>query len=124
MAGGSKKQLKWHDEVEADHFEAAESYLQLIHSIKQSARLVAALRKAKPTRFRAKDIFRASQLSSLGVSNLRVAKDRKKIKDGIPLSPILLVRDEGHGKVVVADGYHRLCAVYQINEDAWIPCRI
>jgi len=26
--------------------------------------------------------------------------------------------------VIVADGYHRLCAVYQIDEDAWIPCKI
>src|SRR5262245_30101821 len=124
MPGGSKKQPKWHDDVEADDFEAAESYLQLIHSEKRSAALVAALRRAKPARFRAKDIFRASQLSKLGISNLRVAKDRKKIKDGVPLSPILLVRDEEHGKVVVADGYHRLCAVYEVNEDAWIPCRI
>lgn len=124
MPGRSKKQPKWHDEVEADDFEAAESYLQLIHTRKQSARFVSALRRAKPARFRAKDIFRASQLSRLGISNLRVARDRRKIREGIRLSPILLVRDERLGKVVVADGYHRLCAVYEVNEDAWIPCRI
>jgi hypothetical protein len=124
MPDKSKKQPKWHDEVEADDFEAAESYLRLIHTNKRSAQLVKALRHAKPARFRAKDIFRASQLSRLGISNLRVARDRRKIKDGIRLSPILLVRDERHGKVVVADGYHRLCAVYELNEDAWIPCRI
>ena len=124
MPGRSKKQPKWHDEVEADDFEAAESYLQLIYTRKHSARLVSALRRAKPARFRAKDIFRASQLSRLGISNLRVARDRRKIKEGIRLSPILLVRDERLGKVVVADGYHRLCAVYEVNEDAWIPCRI
>jgi len=124
MPGKKQKQPSWHDEVEADNFEAAESYLQLIYPVKRSATFVAALRRAKPGRFRAKDIFRASQLSRLGISNLRVAKDRKKIKDGTPLSPILLVRDENHGKVVVADGYHRLCAVYEVNEDAWIPCRI
>ena len=63
-------------------------------------------------------------MSQLGVSNLRVARYRKKIKQGIPLSPILLVRDEMQGRVVVADGYHRLCAVYEVNEDVWIPCRI
>ncbi len=124
MPGRSKKQPQWHDEVEADDFEAAESYLQLIHTARRSAQIVAALRRAKPARFRAKDVFRASQLSQLGVSNERVARDRKKIRDGIPLSPILLVRDEAHGKVVVADGYHRLCAVYEVKEDAWIPCRI
>ena len=30
----------------------------------------------------------------------------------------------GGGKVVIADGYHRLCAVYGFDEDAWIPCKI
>ena len=72
MPGRSKRQPKWHDDIEADDFEAAESYLQLIHSMTRSAQLVAALRKAKPACFRAKDIFRASQLSSVGISNLRV----------------------------------------------------
>jgi hypothetical protein len=125
MPGGSKKkQPKWHDDVEADDFESAGSYLRLIHTNQRSAQLVKALRRAAPDRFRAKDIFRASQLSKLGISNVRVARDRKKIKEGIPLSPILLVRDERNGRVVVADGYHRLCAVYEVNEDAWIPCRI
>lgn len=119
-----RKQPKWHKKVERDDFEAAESYLSLIYSVRKSARLVAELRGAAPAHFRAKDIFRASQLSRLGVSNTRVLRDRKKIRAGTPLSPILLVRDERNGKVVVADGYHRLCAVYEIDEDAWIPCRI
>ena len=39
-------------------------------------------------------------------------------------STLLLLRDTAHGKVVVADGYHRLCAVYVHDEDAWIPCKI
>ena len=30
-----------------------------------------------------------ASLSHLGISNLRVARDRKKIKEGIPLPPIL-----------------------------------
>jgi hypothetical protein len=119
-----RKQPKWHKKVQPGNFVAAESYLALIYSNKKSAKLVAELRRAQPARFKAKDIFRASQLSRLGVSNLRVARDRKKIKAGMPLSPILLVRDERNGKVVVADGYHRLCAVYEVNEDLWIPCRI
>ena len=119
-----RKQPKWQKEVEQDNFVAAESYLALIYSRSKTASLVAKLRRARPARFKAKDIFRASQLSRLGVSNQRVIRDRKKIKAGTPLSPILLVRDESHGKVVVADGYHRLCAVYEVNEDLWIPCRI
>ncbi len=72
--------------------------------------------------FKAKDIFRASGLSLLGTSNSHVEKDREKISAGRKLSPILLVRDGG--KVVIADGYHRLCAVYSFDEDALIPCKI
>lgn len=41
-----------------------------------------------------------------------------------PLSPLLLLRDQQNGKVVIADGYHRLCAIYALNEDALIPCKI
>jgi len=53
-----------------------------------------------------------------------VEKDRKKIRNGVALSPLLLVRDEPNGRVVVADGYHRLCAVFGFDEDAWIRCKI
>ena len=74
--------------------------------------------------FKSKDIFRASGLSLLGVSNSHVEKDRKKIKAGMPLSPLLLVRDGDHGRVIIADGYHRLCAVFGFHEDAMIPCKI
>jgi hypothetical protein len=51
-------------------------------------------------------------------------RERKRILKGEDPSPLLLVRDEPHGKVVIAEGYHRLCAVYSIDEDAWIPCKI
>ena len=40
------------------------------------------------------------------------------------LSPLLLFRDKHSGKLVIADGYHRLCAVYTFDEDAMIPCKI
>ena len=50
--------------------------------------------------------------------------NRREIRAGKNLSPILLVRDTANGKVVIADGYHRVCAVYAFDEDALIPCRI
>ena len=31
---------------------------------------------------------------------------------------------DGKVPVIDDDGYHRLCAVYQINEDELIPCKI
>jgi uncharacterized protein (DUF1015 family) len=37
---------------------------------------------------------------------------------------LLLYRDRTASKLVIADGYHRLCAVYKVDEDAMIPCKI
>ena len=116
--------IQWLKKPEAADYPAAASYLSLVHEETKAEKLVQRLRRARITRFKAKDIFRASGLSLLGVSNEHVEKDRKKIRAGKPLSPILLVRDEAHGRVVIADGYHRLCAVYSFDEDAEIPCQI
>ena len=48
----------------------------------------------------------------------------RKILGGKKLSPLLLVRDTVRSRLIIADGYHRLCSVYQFDEDAWIPCKI
>jgi len=117
-------EIKWLPEPEEKDYPAAESYLSLIYDSQQVEKLVAKLRKQPISKFKAKDIFRASSLSLLGVSNSHVEKDRKKIQDGKQLSPILLVRDQQNGKVIIADGYHRLCAVYSFSEDECIPCKI
>jgi len=116
--------VKWLDAPEEHDFPAAASYLSLLRPPDQVAALIQLLRKAPASSFKAKDIFRASGLSLLGVSNSHVQKDRQKIDTDKPLSPLLLVRDPDHGRVVIADGYHRLCAVYGEDEDAVIPCRI
>jgi hypothetical protein len=116
--------IQWLSEPEAHDYPAAGSYLSLIYDERTVANHVDQLRRAPMSSFKAKDIFRASSLSLLGISNSHVEKDRKKIKDGKRLSPLLLVRDKENGKVVIADGYHRLCAVYSFDEDAPIPCKI
>ena len=116
--------IQWLDQPEDHDYAAAESYLGLIYPSLHAARMVRKLRRAKIVEFKAKDIFRASGCSLLGISNAHVEKDRKKIDAGKKLSPLLLVRDPDHGRVVIADGYHRLCAVYGYDGDALIPCRI
>ena len=117
-------EIKWLPAPEAHDFPAALSYLRLIYPDAKAASFVAALKKAKPTEFKAKDIFRASRLPLLGISNSRVKHDQKKIQEGTKISPLLLVRNTANGSVVVADGYHRMCAVYSFDENALIPCRI
>jgi len=116
--------IRWLDQPEAQDYPAAQSYLDLLFDEATAARCVAKLTSATVMPFKAKDIFRASGLSLLGVSNSHVQKDRDKIAQGKGLSPLLLVRDPSHGRVIIADGYHRLCAVYSYDEDASIPCKI
>ena len=118
------KTILWLEDVEEHDYPAAESYLRLIYDDKKASKIVKTLRKAEIVEFKAKDIFRASSLSLLGVSNSHVEKDSKKISKGTALSPLLLVRDPSLGKVVIADGYHRMCAIYLVNEDALIHCKI
>lgn len=124
MATDNVKEINWLSDVEEHDYPAAESYLGLLYKEGRVTELVSRLRSATVVQFKAKDIFRASQLSLLGVSNSHVDKDSKKIRGGVALSPLLLVRDEQQGKLVIADGYHRLCAIYGFDEDAWIHCKI
>jgi hypothetical protein len=116
--------IRWLPEPEPKDYPAAQSYLSLVFEAKVAERYVLGLRAAGVESFKAKDIFRASGLSLLGVSNFHVERDRRKIAAGKSLSPLLLVRHAGLAKVIVADGYHRLCAVYSLDEDAVIPCKI
>ena len=116
--------IKWLKIVEDQDYPAAKSYLLLLYDGKRVAKILKQLRKVPTCQFKAKDVLRASQLSVLGVSNSHIEKDRKKIRGGYGLSPLLLVRDAIHSRLIIADGYHRMCAVYGFDEDAWIHCKI
>ncbi len=119
-----KVPITWANKPEDQDYAAAKSYLGLLYNKQITAKLIDKLRSAPMTEFKAKDIFRASVLSLSGLTNFHVLRDKKKILSKEKLSPILLVRDSQNGKVIIADGYHRMCAVYYYDEDAVIPCRI
>lgn len=116
--------VEWLPQPEAHDYPAAASYLSLIFNPATVSSLVKKLKRAPMSEFKSKDIFRASSLSLLGTSNSHVERDLRKITRGEKLSPLLLVRDPARGRVIIADGYHRLCATYTLNEDAIIPCKI
>ena len=120
----SAVEIKWLADSEDHDYPAAGSYLSLLYDEQAAAKYVERLRKAPISKFKSKDIFRASELSLLGISNLHVERDRKKVLAGQALSPLLLVRAADNQKVIIADGYHRMCAVYSFDEDALIPCKI
>lgn len=114
--------IHWLPLPEEHDYPAAVSYLSLLMEAECAEKIVRHLRGVPVSEFKAKDIFRASGVSLLGVSNLHVEKNHKKINSGTPLSPLLLTRVDG--RLIIADGYHRLCAVYSYNEDALIPVKI
>ena len=116
--------IAWLKEPEEKDYPAALSYLSLLYDETVAERHVTALRQASPAEFKARDVLRASGLPLLAASNPHVEKDLKKVSGGQELSPLLLLRDSENGRVIVADGYHRLCAVCLHDEDAAIPCRI
>jgi hypothetical protein len=112
----------WKMEPEAQDYPAAESYLSLLVGADTAAKLAKALRKKQPLQhFAAKDILRAANLPLLGSEDSEVAADLQKVKGGERLSPVLLVQGV---PVWVADGYHRICASYHLDEKSEVPCRI
>lgn len=124
MSKRNKKEINWLKEPAKHNYPSAESYLSLIFEPKIASKLVRKLEVATITKFKARDIFRASGLPLLGISQHQIEHNLKKIEKEESLSPILLVRDEDHRKVIIADGYHRLCAVYHHNDNMEIPCKI
>ncbi len=117
-------EVQWLPKPEKHDFQAAEDYLSLVMPAREAAELKEklAVKAGDLTRRKAKDILRASQLALLGEDNKHVASDLAKVRAGTALSPILLVRGTGTRPLIVADGYHRVCASYWVNENTDIPC--
>jgi hypothetical protein len=120
----TKPKNRWLSEPEEHDYPAANSYLTLVYDERTASSYVKALRRAQITEFKSKDIFRASGLPMLGINNSHVKKNQIKLAAGKRLSPILLVRNKCNGRVIIADGYHRMCAVYLFDEDTLVPCKI
>jgi hypothetical protein len=116
--------IKWLSKPQKHDYPAAQSYLSLLLQPRVAKALVGKIKRAQITKFAAKDIFRASALPLLGKSDSHVERYRQFILLKEPISPLLLCRDAVHGRLIIADGYHRLCAVYTFDEDAVVPCQI
>jgi hypothetical protein len=119
-----RETVRWLDKPEMHDYQAAEDFLSLIMSPDQAADRRRQLSDAKDqvTHRKAKDILRASQLTLLGQDNKHVAADLAKVNMGQALSPILLLRGDDEHPLIIADGYHRVCASYWVDENTDIPC--
>ena len=122
----SKSELNWSESEEGQDFKAAFKFLSLLCSERKANALVESLRGAKVVDHAAKDLLRAAQLPLLPRDEPHVDDDLKRIQKDKPLAPVLLIRgDLASGlPLMVADGYHRICAVVYFNESAPVRCRI
>jgi hypothetical protein len=112
----------WKHEPEDHDYPAATSYLSLLVGTEAATKLVRKLQKQDTlVHHAAKDLLRASRQQLLGTDDTEVAADLKKIRAGSKLSPVLLVEGD---PLWVADGYHRICVSYHLDEKAEVPCRI
>jgi hypothetical protein len=118
--------VAWKTEPDDHDYPAAADYLSLIAPPGVVDQLVAGLRSAEIVHRRAKDILRASSLPLLDETNPHVNADLKKVRKATALSPILLVQGDlaTDRRLQIADGYHRVCASYHVDENTDIPCRI
>ena len=119
-----KTEIQWLEEPIAHDYEAAEQYLQLLFDPEKARDLSDKLRQAPMAEYAAKDILRASGTSILYIEAFDWSKHEKSLSDGKPLAPILLVRQSNGGPLIVADGFHRLCALFSANEEIKVPCKI
>ena len=117
---------RWTTTPAAHDFDAAADYLSLLFDDVTVRGVVRRLRAALMTTKKAKDLLRASRLGLLPDDDPELVRDLKKVKRGEKLSPVLLVRGGlgGDRPLTIADGYHRVCASYHLDEDADIPCRL
>jgi hypothetical protein len=113
----------WQQDPDPHDFPAAADYLSLLLPPAKVDRAVAELRGAPLLHRKAKDLLRASSLPLLRKKDPEVARDLRKVAAGEHLSPVLLVRGDGTA-LIIADGYHRVCASYHLDEDEDIPCRL
>ncbi len=116
----------WKSDPDDHDYPAAANYLSLLLQKPAVDVLVSNLRAAPLGHWKAKDLLRASRLPLLARDNIHVALDLKKVERGDKLSPVLIIRGDLNkaAPVEIADGYHRVCASYYLDEDADIPCRM
>lgn len=72
----------------------------------------------------AKDILRASGNMGLILpkENAGVKKYLEKIKKGETISRVLLVQGSRQFPLIIAEGYHRVCAAWHIGEATPVAC--
>lgn len=118
------KSIKWLRKPRKKDYTAARRYLKLVLGPKTARSLAGQLRRANVKEMPARDLLRASRTPMSEVRAFDWESQNKDIKKGRRLAPILLVFGVRDGTLLVADGFHRLCAVFAYDQDATVRFKI
>jgi Alginate lyase len=111
--------IRWATATTTDDIADAGRFLSFAVPAGQLAALAAQWRAGTVRKAEAKDILRAAGLTALPSTSEGVRKHAKAIRAGETLDPVLIVNGDldDDRPAIVAEGYHRLSAVYNIGED-------
>lgn len=121
-----KQDISWSADLPGENVAHAQDYLSLLFGPATAARMADQFQSAPRGTARADNICRAASMLPVNDKDPRVDDYMKRMKDGETISPVLLVYgDMCDGlPLLIADGYHRICAAYHTDTDAMIPYRI
>ena len=121
---GKRADIRWLAKPEEHDYPAARSYLGL--DLRRCGRARAGAKAPARARLAIQGEGHLPRVGPVAAGREQRARGEgpQENQERQELAPLLLVRDRQNGKVVIADGYHRLCAVYSFDEDALIPCKI
>ncbi len=116
----AKQRIKWGPLPTQTDFKAALAYLTLLLPESAARRVVNRRRAVRCVHYAAKDLLRACGLDLLPADEYHVAKNIKRIRKGKTLSPAIVVQGDllRQRPFIIADGFHRICAVCHSDEDA------
>jgi hypothetical protein len=109
--------------VDSDYV-SAERYLSLLFKPRKCRKLLRKLRAAPMSEYPAKDILRASRTPMSEVAAFDWGRQQQQIREGEALGPILIVRQNDGAGLIIADGFHRMCALFAEDELIKVPCKI
>ena len=122
MAETKLPKIVWRKDAAEKNIHNAEEYMRLTFSKSDVEEAVKKFNEHKDhiEFFKAKDILRSSELELLPASDEEVKEKLERMKKGEEIHPVLLVRDKH--KLYIADGYHRVCAAYHLDEAEDVAC--
>lgn len=121
-----KKDPVWSPAPSVDDYAGAANYLSLTMSDDEVRAAIMGIRQSKTVYYRAQDILRAARLDVLSEDDPHVKDKTGLIKAGTPMPPVLLIQGNAslHHPLIVADGWHRVAAVYWRDSEGSIPCKM